>query len=528
MSLVLQHGSVLSGQRWSNFSGTYSDRHVPLWCTMAKGDDVTVMQKHAEDLRRVLDHCFSQPTPATLRVLGSGWSFSSVLEPGDVGLDAGGMTFMHKPTPDQLSAAYAPRTAQGYVPVYFQGGRAISFINQRLGRDGLALQTSGAGDGHRIAGCIATGTHGAALKIGALHDTVLALHLMVAPDRAVLVQPGTDSPFTPELAAWLQARTGLPTDDLADDEAFHAAQVSLGSLGVVLGVVVEAAPIYQMRIHRFRERIDSNRMWSAIDTLDLSALHPHTALRPDHFDVLINPYPDRLRSMMFGTLMWKEPAPGVPVRDPAPGIARASSDTLGLITRVTAGLGGMLTASLGRQVLQTQVNNQLVADHTPATDLRFPGEIFGPTTLPRGSGASTELAVDQKDAVKALRTILHVLDRQASRGRFFLGVIAARFVPQTKALIGMNQAPMTCFIELPSGRNDDVVRIYKAIWTLLDQSGIPFTCHWGQMGGFKTSRVQAYYGAKAARWSAARRRILRDDPVAMQVFAARILDRAGL
>jgi hypothetical protein len=244
--------------------------------------------------------------------------------------------------------------------------------------------------------------------------------------------------------------------------------------------------------------------------------------------VLINPYPDNVRPMMFGTLMWKEPAPGVPLQDPLPGIPRASSDTLGLITRLAARLGVPLTAATGRQVLQTQINNQLNQDHAPRTSLLFPGEIFGPTTLPRLSGASTEIVVDHRVTERALRTILDVIEREAHGGRFFLGVIAVRFVPKTNALIGMNQAPMNCFIELPSGRNSDVLRIYRNVWTELDARGIPFTCHWGQMGGFKTARVQRYYGPRAAAWTAARKKLLQNDETAMHVFGARILERAGL
>ena len=81
------------------------------------------------------------------------------------------MTYRHTLTPDQLSPAYAARSAQRYVPVYFQGGTGVASINERLGKEGLALQTSGGGNGHRIGGCIATGTHCSRSAIGSLHDT---------------------------------------------------------------------------------------------------------------------------------------------------------------------------------------------------------------------------------------------------------------------------------------------------------------------------------------------------------------------
>jgi hypothetical protein len=52
------------------------------------------------------------------------------------------------------------RGASGKVPIFTQGGATIASMNRRLAEIGLALQTTGAADGHRLAGCIATGTHG--------------------------------------------------------------------------------------------------------------------------------------------------------------------------------------------------------------------------------------------------------------------------------------------------------------------------------------------------------------------------------
>lgn len=520
--------NVMAHPGWSNYSGTISKKAIPVWCSLEGGTDISILKKHGDAVRAILRFCFEQNPPSKLRVVGSGWSFSSVLEPDRVALDPSAMTFRHRVTPDQLSAEYAPRAAEGYVPYYFQGGTGIASINERLGKDGLALQTSGGGNGHRIGGCIATGTHGSAIGIGALHDTVLALHLVTGPDTAVLVQPGTNAPFTPALAQWLEANTGIPTAHIANDQLFRAAQVSLGSLGVVFGVIVEATPLYHFRIKRVRARIQSDVMWNAIRTLDTSALHPGIATKPYHFDVILHPYPDIDRDMMFATMMWKEEPAGIPFRNPLPGIPRVSSDTMGLISRLTT-LNNAVLAGLTRQALQTQILEQLRGDHVPTDKdgFAFPGEVFGPTTLPGGAGASTEIVVDHKNVERTLKTILRVIDEQATKSRSFLGAVAARFVPKTNALLGMNQADMSCFIELPSVRNDDVVKVYKAIWTELDARGIPFTCHWGQMGGFKPERVRRYYGANATAWTAARRQLLNNDDTALRVFASAMLDRLG-
>src|SRR6185295_10049256 len=89
-----------------------------------------------------------------------------------------------------LTPQFAARAAQtGVSATLVAAGMTIHVVHRELAKVGRALQTSGASDGQTFAGAIATGTHGADLKVGALHDTVLAVHLVVSPTRSVLIQP---------------------------------------------------------------------------------------------------------------------------------------------------------------------------------------------------------------------------------------------------------------------------------------------------------------------------------------------------
>lgn len=520
------HADVVLGSAWSNYTGTISKK-IPLWCSLkaSKPGDVSGLRRNALVIQRLLDKCFAPPAPQPIRVTGSKWSFSSVLEPSAVVLDPGNMSFTSRVATEHLSASYAARSQQNFVPFYAQGGTGIATLNKRLGQQGLALQTSGGGNGHRIAGCIATGTHGSALEVGAVHDTVLAMHLITSPNTAVLLQPSSE-PFTPALADWLQKKTGIATQNIVDDVRFRAAQVSLGSLGIVFGVILETAPIYELDIRRFNRRFAQDDVWHAMRTLDTSGLNDEFHRSADHFEVVLLPYPGGDRSALFVTLMWKRPAPQVPFRSPAPGLARQSSDTIGLIGGLANTFSGPLTSGLVREVIQAQIHGQLRDGNKPAMEKRFPGEVFGPTTLPAGMGASTELALSHKDASRALNTIFDVLERQAQQGRFLLGCIAVRFTKRSHALLAMNQHEKTCHIELPSIRNDDVLQIFRAVWRELEREKISFTCHWGQLGNFTPARTQSYFGANAAQWTAARNQLLHG--AARQVFAAPLLVQAGL
>lgn len=512
---------------FGNYAGTIK-KSVPLWCAPKRSadGDVTGLKRNADVISRLLTKCF-EPPGHPIRLSGSRWSFSSVLQPENVVLDPGNMSFTMPVDASHLAASYAQRTKDGFVPFYAQGGTGISLINERLGALRLALQTSGGGNGHRIAGCIATGTHGAALEVGALHDTVLAMHLITGPKTAVLVQPSW-APFKPELAGWLEQHTGIPTQNLADDALFHATQVSLGSLGVVFGVIVEATPLYTMAIRRQRRKFDDDAVWHAIRTLDTTGLNNEFGRKADFFMVTVLPYPGDDRSALFVTMMWKQPAGNEPFRSPKAEIVRQSSDTIGFIGGLAQNLGNAVTTGLVRNVVQAKIHEELRDDHKTDSETLFPGEVFGPTTLPGGKGASVELALDARHASRALNTVMDTIEKEAHDvGRFLLGCVALRFTKKSDAFLAMNQHEKTCHIELPSIRTPDVQHIYQAIYRAMDAADIPFACHWGQMGGFTPQRTQRYYGANAGRWTAARQRLLA-DPVARRVFGAPILLQSGL
>lgn len=513
---------------WSNYTGTISGRPIPIYCLLQGGTDSSVLRLHGDALRAILQYCFDQNTP--LRVIGSAWSFSKVIEPGNLVLDPGNMNFMCQVPPYLLTDSYRARAVQGFVPMFIEGGTQIADINRRLGNDvRLALQTSGAGNGHRIAGAIATGTHGSALGIGALHDTVRALYLMVSPNRALFVQSATAPVCTSGAGEWLANQTGVPTTVVSDDAQFHAALVALGSLGVVFGVVVETVPLYQLQFSRLARRWDDQAVWTAIRTLDTTPLHPENPRAPYHFDVVMHPYPPSGGAPgLFATMMWKVPAPAGPVLSPLPGIPLASSDLMGLVGSLTQNLLGHLLEPLAMPILQGYISKQLEANAAHRSGQEYPGELFGPTTLPPGTGASTEIVVDHGYAELALNVVYQTLNARASSGQLLLGCIGVRFVPGSQALLGMNIAPMNCYIELPSIRNDHVLALYQAIWDGLEAARIPYTCHWGQLNGMNPTRLTTYFGTRVEAWKTARTALLGGDATALHVFGAPILSDVGL
>ena len=519
------HTRESSVARWSNYHGTIRDRAIPLYLVpgvpgaLDPGTEFGLRQC-GDALSAIVGHAIENGK--TLRVAGSRWSLSNVIEPGAILLDSAYMNAILTIRPEWLTPDYGEsRSPRGFVPIFAQGGATIHSLNQALGELGLALRTSGAGDGQRIAGAIATGTHGSAIDVGAMHDTILAVHLVVASDRALLVMPATRPALTADVAAWLTAETGIPTEMVRDDVVFAAAQVSLGSLGVVHGVVLEAEPLYALRRQVIPLDIRDVRLRQAVETFDTVPLHPHRPLRPFHFEVVLSPYPPA-GGGAFAVLMWKEAA--VPPVAPAPKDPDLSVDLFNLI----AALSASINDPAGSRELEALVN-AVVADRYAARDEepRSPGETFGPTTVPPGSGTSTEIAVAHEHSLAALNAIYGVMAAEAAEGRHHLGGFGVRFTPRgTGALLGMNHGGMTTHIEIAGIRTIESSWIFNRCWLALDAAGIPFACHWGQQGGHTPLRVWRFFGANTLAWRLVRNAIL--TTAARDVFGSRMLASAGL
>ena len=512
---------------WFNFHHTIVNRKVPLYLTpdalsavAATGTPPSGVRQ-AQAINAILDYCFHANPIERFTALGAKWSMSNVLDPGNVIVDPGAFNKLALVSKAWLAKDYTTSAKpRGGVPVVVGGGTQIGYLNQKLGESGLALQTSGANDGHRIAGCIATGTHGAAMKIGAVHDTVLAMYVVVGPNKAALLQP-TKRSFTGDLAGWFEKNTTLSTVDIADDDLFHAAQVGLGAFGFVHSVVMEAVPLYQLRGNVVVRPIQDQAIWHAIETLDTTMLDPTP--NPYHLQIVFSPYAKPGEPGAFATIFWKQSVSGH-FAPPSPVTAMTATDTTRLLSSLIGKVDSSMTSGLVEDILVSQTQAEFKAG---AIAPLFPGQAFGPTNLPPGNGRSTEIVVDHKNASTAVKTVLDALRSEANAGRHLLGAVGVRFMGGTSALLGQNLAPMNTTIEVPSLGSPAISQIQAACWKALHDAKIPFTCHWGQEYGMSPGDVLSYYGSRVARWKAARTKLL-DTPEARAVFAPPLLAKCGL
>jgi FAD/FMN-containing dehydrogenase len=178
-----------------------------------------------------------------IRVAGSGHSFTPVVGTGGVLLSLAGMKGV-------LDADLTTRR------VTVAAGTRIGEVGQALKALGLSLSNQGDIDSQAIAGAFATGTHGTGTTLSCLASQVVGMRL-VRPDGGILSIDDTDL------------------------DMLHAAQVSVGVLGVISAITLQTVPAYNLHEKLWREDFES-----------CMARHDELAATHRHFGFFWCPVPE--------------------------------------------------------------------------------------------------------------------------------------------------------------------------------------------------------------------------------------------
>ena len=154
-----------------------------------------------------------------IRVAGSGHSFTPVVVTSGLLLSLKNM--------QGLVSADLDRKR-----VVVRAGTRIGDIGRALKRIGLSLANQGDIDTQAIAGALSTGTHGTGIGLGCLSSQAVGMRL-VQPDGSV-----------------------FEVDGDRDTEMMTAAQVSIGMLGVISTITLQAISAYNLKETLWREDFD--------------------------------------------------------------------------------------------------------------------------------------------------------------------------------------------------------------------------------------------------------------------------------
>ncbi len=197
--------AVTQGERWQNWSG--SVRAQPR--QVVKPGSINELKQrigvYARDGRHV-------------RVVGSGHSFTPLAQSDDVLMSL-----------DNLQGIQSIDDELGIVSVL--GGTKLKLLGETLLAHGLAQENLGDIDVQSIAGAISTGTHGTGISFGSLATQIEGITLVTA-DGELLECSSEHHP-----------------------DIFKAAQVSLGTLGVIASVKLRVVPAKVLHYQGLRKKL---------------------------------------------------------------------------------------------------------------------------------------------------------------------------------------------------------------------------------------------------------------------------------
>ena len=459
-----------------------------------------------------------------LRSYGGKWSLSDVAICNDSIHDSKPLTFFG--TVGKNSIAGKPFYPADPKPLnerlyYFQSGSQVNQINNVLEGRGLSLYTTGASNGQTLAGAVSTGTHGSALKVGAMQDYVRALHIVTSENEHVIIQPKTNPVINKNFSDVFGAKL------ISDNKLFYSALVSFGSFGVIFGIIVEVVSLYMLKTYCIRT--DYSKAQKVFPFLSKFNQNSSTNLKPflqsygfpsnedpHHLELIVDPYTETNNT--FLKLMYKLSYDKSKLSpEPSGSTTRVGNDILSIIGGITSadpGLASTVVPLLFGQAADVQ------SGYT-----QTPKNIFGDSTIykPKNGNASSELGVPIAKAAASVKLI-----KETAAKENFMGLLGIRFVKATRATLGFTRFhPLTCTIELPGLNSSNTQNFYAQVFSSMDNAKLPFTLHWGQEGDYSQRRLNLMYGRSVTEWTAQREKLL-PDPLQRYMFTNDFLKRCGL
>lgn len=440
--------------------------------------------------------------------VGATWSFGDLLADAGVILEMRPSSAVFAVEPDQVVDA----DSEAARMVLASGGTSIRQLNRFLESNGLSLITSGAHDEQTIAGAMATGAHGSVVGFGSFGNQVRGVHLVTGPGRSLWIERGPNPILDPDYA--LRFADAV----IHEVDAFEAAVVHLGGLGIVNAVLLEVAPAYRMQVVK-RERVIRREWLMDLQEGRFAAfakrVWPEGDRVPYHVEVILNPFAPYagfapLARPALITLYFKDET--VPSATPAAADYGPADDVLNLLAR---GLPAELLPP--PFLIPEAVAMMFDAEPRPgeAPRLKSWGQANGAHERPNIGGIDFDLynaayALPRKRLTYALDTMLKAF-MENSGGHL---VFTLRFVSNACGLLAFTRFPETVVINLDGMRTPHSTTAARNVALSLERENIPFSQHWGKMGAITPNRFMRDYGrpddplSLAGRWRAARRRLL--------------------
>lgn len=512
-------------QSWSNLAMNWQVPSVGNASPMAPEPPFGALAGHCypESLEELVDIVKQAEREGRhVRAVGSSWSNSDVAVTPDYLVEThklkGELASVLSATPEILSV---PRGNLVHVEAGIRVGDLITILEQR----GLALSVLGGSSGQTLAGVISTSVHGANFKHGPIPDLVRAIHLVGPGGVQHWIEPsaGITNPVA------LSKALGIAEANIHhDDDWFNSALVSVGSLGIIYSLIIEAVPQYDLV-----ENCEWLTWTQARGRLAQGAPQSPFAGGNRDVNVLLSPFmaPDGTRPCF---LITRKEAPFDPALPPIQGWDLLNESWFLQVAEAVLRAPWELTPKAGGPLSMHEFVNARTRDRTPerlTPDSAKRGSSHTITTSSRTPplrGLSLEIAFDAtNDAylsfVDEADAMLDAAYQNENLG--LAGWFSLRFVGQSRAYLSpQHRYTRTCMIEIAALQEVSHTRKLLARLEALGRQhgGIQ---HWGMFDDLRYEDVARSY-PRLDTWLRVRQQLT--DNGAIRTFDNAFLERCGL
>jgi hypothetical protein len=400
-----------------------------------------------------------------------------------------------------------PESVDAGAFMLLECGVQVDEVNDKLEEMGRSLSTTGASNGQTFPGACATATHGSVLSAGGMQQHVRAVQV-VTPGGAWWIEPAAGL-----MGPQFVRDTGSTL--LRDDDAFAAALVAVGSLGIVTAMVIEAEPIYLVR--PYLKLIDFSRAdLEALQRGDFRAFSEAKGLKGhDPLFVMVITTPNKpFGGKAVARFLYKFPYTP-PYKRPRPAELGAGYDAQTMLSwalRNFPWARGWILQTIMRLAVGKGITDEVYG--TWGESLESP--------RPLASSFSAALFCDRDRLVPTLEALCAAFNRAGGST-----AVTLRFVKGGHGLLSPARWENSVAIDCDGPGGPRTRDAYLRTMDELERQGVPHTLHWGKINNLTPARVAADYGQDLARWLAVRDRLL-PTPTDRRLFATEELRRFGL
>lgn len=388
-----------------------------------------------------------------VRAVGTGHSFTDCACTDGVMIDMTGLQRIISADP-----------ATGLVVI--EGGAKLHALGPQLAGRGLGLENQGDIDAQSITGATATATHGTGARFPNLSARIVALRLVTATGDVLVLTEG------------------------CNDDAYLAARVSLGALGVISQVTVQTVPLYTLN-----RRDERRALTETLENLD------EYVDGNDHFEFFVFPYSD---TALTRTTRRSDEEPRPTPRWQRRLHAEVENGGLSVICRT--GRRFPYAAPTLNRLMTNVISNSTVSDraykvYATERKVRF---------------TEMEYAIPREHARVAIQRVIDLVRR---RNLPIMFPLEMRFAAPDDAFLSTAHRRDTCYIAVHQYAGMEFETYFRAVEAIMDEyAGRP---HWGKRHYQTAGTLREQY-PKWDRFAAVRDR-LDPDRVFLNDYTRRVL-----